>query len=130
MNKYILPTLLILVSLLIGCFNSDAEKGFLQGKVLITPTSSVGTLACSFYDIRKIMIYDKSGEDLIYTVDIECNADEQYARYRVELEPGLYMVDINYISIDYSSDVPKIVEIISGVTKRLDINIDTGIRWY
>ena len=76
------------------------------------------------------MIYDKSGEELIYTVDIECNADEQYARYRVELKPGVYMVDINHIGIDYSSDVPKIIEVISGVTTRLDINIDTGIRWY
>ena len=119
-----------------GCFSSDVEKGLLQGRVLVTPTSSVeqpgteGTLVCSFYDIRKIVIYDESGEELIYTVDIECNADEQYARYRVELEPGVYMIDINRIGVDHSRDVPKIIEIISGFTTRLDITIDTGIRWY
>ena len=136
MNKYILPILLALGLLTGGCLNSDTEKGLLQGKVLVTPTSSVeqpdtgANLVCSFYSIRKIMIYDESGEELIYSVDIECNADEQYARYMVELEPGIYMVDINHVGVDFSGDVPKIIEIISGVTTRLDITIDTGIRWY
>jgi len=74
------------------------------------------------------MIYGESGNKLLKQVDIECNAAENYARYRVELEPGVYTVDINHIGIDYSSDVPKQIEIVSGVTVRLDINIDTGIR--
>jgi len=64
----------------------------------------------------------------MYTVDIECNSDEQYARYRVALEPGVYMVDINHTGVDSSGDVPATVEISSGTTFKLDIDIDTGIR--
>jgi hypothetical protein len=136
MKKYLMVFLLTLVILVSGCFGNEAEAGLLQGKVLITPTSSVeqsdtgSTLSCGFYDIRKILIYDESGEELLFTVDIDCNANEQYARYQIELEPGVYRVDINSIGIDYSDDVPKTVEVISGTTTRLDIIIDTGIRWY
>jgi len=74
------------------------------------------------------MIYDKSGTRLLMQVDIDCNAEENYTRYRVELEPGIYTVDINRIGIDSSYDVPKQVEIKSGITFKLDIEIDTGIR--
>jgi hypothetical protein len=136
MKKYLMVFLLTLVILFSGCFGNEAEAGLLQGNVLITPTSSVeqsdtgSTLSCGFYDIRKILIYDESGEELLFTVDIDCNANEQYARYQIELEPGVYRVDINSIGIDYSDDVPKTVEVISGTTTILDIIIDTGIRWY
>ena len=97
----------------------------------VTPVEQPGqdtTLRCDFYDARKIMIYDESGNRLLMQVDIECNADENYARYRVELEPGIYTVDTNRLGIDYSDDVPRQVQIISGQTFKLDIDIDTGIR--
>ena len=129
----ILITLVILSTFAIGC-SSMVGKGLLQGNVLIgplTPVEQAGqetTLNCDAYALRKIMIYDKSGERLIQQVDIECNEEEQITRYRVELEPGTYMVDINHIGIDYSEDVPKQVEIKSGTTFKLDIEIDTGIR--
>ncbi|UCG54120.1 MAG: hypothetical protein JSV32_05840 [Dehalococcoidia bacterium] len=123
----------ILVLLLIGCSNTP-EKGLLQGKVNIGPISPVEqpgqttTLRCDVYAARKILIYDKIGNKLLMQVDIECNSEENYTRYRVELEPGSYMVDINRIGVDSSSDVPKQIEILSGITVRLDIDIDTGIR--
>jgi hypothetical protein len=69
------------------------------------------------------MVYDKSGNKLIDEVDIDCDG-----RYVVKLTPGMYTVDINRIGIDHSSEVPKQVEIRSGITTRLDIDIDTGIR--
>ena len=97
----------------------------------VTPVEQPGqdtTLRCDVYDARKIMIYDESGNRLLMQVDIECNADENYARYRVELEPGIYTVDTNRLGIDYSDDVPRQVQIISGQTFKLDIDIDTGIR--
>ena len=117
----------------LGCSSTD-EKGLLQGNVLIGPIIPVEqlgqdtTLRCDIYDERKIMIYDKNSTKLLKQVDIECNVEENYTRYRVELEPGIYTVDINYIGIDHSYDVPKQVEIISGTTFKLDIEIDTGIR--
>ena len=129
----LLITMILLGLFVVGC-SSTAEKGLLQGNVLIGPIAPVEqpgqntTLNCDVYGLRKIMIYDKSGEKLIKQVDIECNADENYTRYRVELDPGIYTIDINHIGIDYSDDVPKQVEIESGLTFKLDIEIDTGIR--
>jgi hypothetical protein len=117
----------------IGC-SDTTEKGLLQGNVLIGPTTPIEqegqglTLYCDVYSPRKIMVYDKSGEILIQQVDIECDEEEQITRYRVELEPGTYIIDINHIGFDYSDDVPKQVEIKSGLTFKLDIEIDTGIR--
>ena len=119
--------------LLIGCSNTP-EKGLLHGNVNIGPISPVEQpgqttiLRCDIYDARKILIFDKSGNKLLEQVNIECNAEENYTRYRVELEPGIYIVDINRIGVDSSSDVPKQIEIQSGITVRLDIDIDTGIR--
>ena len=132
-RNILLITMIVLGLFVTGCSNT-AEKGLLQGNVLIGPISPVEqpgqdtTLLCDVYDARKIMIYDKSGRKLLKQVDIECNADENYTRYRVELEPGTYIVDINRIGIDHSDDVPKQVEIKSGITFKLDIEIDTGIR--
>ena len=131
-------TILILTVIFLGLFitscSGTPEKGLLQGNVLIGPITPVEqpgqeiTLRCDVYAIRKIMIYDKSGEKLIQQVDIDCDEEEQITRYRVELEPGTYIVDVNHIGIDYSDDVPKQVEIKPGVTFKLDIEIDTGIR--
>ena len=132
-RKILLTTIIILGLFAIGCSGTD-EKGLLQGNVLIVPITPVEqpgqdtTLRCDIYDARKIMIYNKSGTKLLMQVDIECNAEENHTRYRVELEPGIYTVDINRIGIDYSDDVPKQVEIKSGITFKLNIEIDTGIR--
>ena len=129
----ILITLVIVSILAIGC-SGTAGKGLLQGKVLIGPITPVErpgqeiTLDCDVYAPRKIMVYDKSGEILLHQVDIDCDEIEQITRYKVELEPGTYVVDINHIGVDYSDDVPKQVEIKSGLTFKLDIEIDTGIR--
>ncbi|UCB42021.1 MAG: hypothetical protein JSV77_05970 [Dehalococcoidales bacterium] len=129
----LLVAIIVLGLFFVGCSSTD-EKGLLQGNVLIGPITPVeqpgqdAVLRCDIYDARKIMIYDKSGTELVMQVDIECNQEENYTRYRVELEPGIYTVDINSIGIDYSDDVPKQVEIKSGITFKLDIEIDTGIR--
>ena len=129
----LLITMILLGLFVVGC-SSTAEKGLLQGNVFIGPISPVEqpghdtTLRPDDYDARKIMIYNESGNKLLMQVDIECNVEENYTRYRVELEPGIYTVDINRIGIDYSDEVPKQVEIKSGLTFKLDIDIDTGIR--
>ena len=134
MNRAVfLLTLIILGLFVVGC-SGNVEKGLLQGNVHIGPISPVEqpgqdtTLRPDVYDARKIMIYNESGNKLLMQVDIECNVEENYARYRVELEPGIYTVEINRIGVDYSNEVPKQVEIKSGLTIKLDIDIDTGIR--
>ena len=134
MKIYILLTVLVLGFLVSGCFNGDTEQGLLQGTVSIGPLTPVEipgqelNINCEAYEARKITIYDDRGDRLIAQVDIECNSDENRAFYQVWLEPGVYVVDINHIGVDSSDDVPKTIEIISGATVKLDIDIDTGIR--
>ena len=53
---------------------------------------------------------------------------EYGVNYSIELETGIYIIDINRIGIDSSSDVPLEIEIRPGETVKLDIDIDTGIR--
>ena len=80
-------------------------------------------IPCEVYEARKVMVYDKNHKKLVKQVDIDCNG-----HYQVELEPDFYVIDINRIGIDHSSEVPTKVEIRSGETIQLDIDIDTGIR--
>jgi hypothetical protein len=113
----------------VSCSSSASEPGILQGKVTIGPLVPVEQegvtyeVPCEVYVLRKVVIYKNNGSDLVKEVDIDCDG-----RYRVELSPGTYIVDINHAGIDNSSDVPSEVEIISQQTTRLDIDIDTGIR--
>ena len=128
MKKFLIVVLIALSLLLLSC-GTSAEPGILQGKVSIGPLQPVvrpGEVVetpCEVYEARKIMVYDKSGNKLVEEVDIDCNG-----QYVVKLTPDIYTVDINRIGIDHSSEVPKQVEIKSGITTRLDIDIDTGIR--
>lgn len=128
-RTFLLLSVLIIGVLPTACSNETVEAGLLQGIVTIGPLSPVENpderppVPCEVYETRKIMVYDKSGRNLLYQLDIDCDG-----RYRVELEPGIYTVDINHVGIDTSGDVPKQVEIMPGITFRLDIDIDTGIR--
>jgi len=63
-------------------------------------------IPCEVYEARTVMVYDRNREQLVQQVDIDCNG-----YYRVELEPGIYIIDINRIGIDHSSEVPAKVQI-------------------
>ena len=130
MIKRLFITGLALIGLLaLGCNNEILERGAIEGKVTIGPLGPVERpgvkyeIPCEVYEARKIMVYDKNHKKLIKQVDIDCNGI-----YHAELEPGLYMIDINRIGIDHSSEVPTEIEIKSHETVKLDIDIDTGIR--
>ena len=120
---------LVMVVTVCGCPGATQPPGILEGVVTIGPLSPVETpgekppVPPEVYEARKVMVYDQSGSRLVVQVDIDGEGG-----YRVELEPGSYTVDINRIGIDFSKDLPKKVEIVSGGTVRLDIDIDTGIR--
>lgn len=128
-RSLVLLALIIIGLLLAACSTGTTELGLLQGYVTIGPIwpvereGEVPEIPCEVYEVRKIMVYDKNGRDLLKQVDIDCDG-----RYRVELEPGVYTVDINRIGVDFSGDLPERVEIMAGVTSSLDIDIDTGIR--
>jgi len=70
-----------------------------------------------------VLVYDRYHSKLIETISLDNNGN-----YRVELAPGVYVVDINHAGIDRSSEVPKTIEIKPGSTVVLNISIDTGLR--
>jgi heat shock protein HslJ len=107
----------------------EGNSGILQGIVRIGPITPVERpgekppIPPEVYEARKIMVYDRSGRSLIQQIDIDSEG-----RYVAHLKPGTYTIDINRIGMDSSDDVPQQVEIQLGITTRLDIDIDTGIR--
>jgi hypothetical protein len=134
MKKLILLTLLVFGILLSGCTGKSAEFGTLVGTVKIGPIWPVEQpgenppVPPEVFIVRKVVIYEKTGNKVIREVEIRQIDQGQTGYYRVELSPGIYIVDINHLGIDYSSDVPKQVEIADGEVVNLDIDIDTGIR--
>ncbi len=129
MKKLLILAVAIIGLVVASCATATAATGTLEGNVSIGPLQPVERpgekppVPCEVYEARKIMVYDRSGQRLVYQVDIDCDG-----HYRVDLKPGVYTVDINRLGIDRSSEVPGQVEIKSGETITLDIDIDTGIR--
>ena len=115
---------------LLGCSGGTLEIGILEGNVTIGPICPVEQpdspcpVPCEVYQARHVMIYNENGTKLLKQVAIDCTG-----HYRVELWPGEYTVDISDVGIDHSGDVPKKIEINSGLTIGFDIDIDTGIRF-
>ncbi len=115
--------------LIVSCSSTPVEDGTVQGNVTIGPLVPVERpgvtyeVPCEVYEARKILVFKKNGKTLVKEVAIDCEG-----RYQAELPPGFYVIDINRIGIDHSSEVPAEIEIRSLETVRLDIDIDTGIR--
>lgn len=120
---------LVLAGLLIGCSCGTAGSGILEGNVTIGPICPVEQpghpcpVPCEMYQARKVLIYNSSGTKLIAEAAIDCNG-----HYRVELKSGGYTVDINHDGFGHISGVPEKIELKSGQTVELNIDIDTGIR--
>ncbi|MDD1679830.1 MAG: hypothetical protein LUO93_11690 [Methanomicrobiales archaeon] len=110
-----------------GCLGPQ-NAGYLEGHVIIGPICPVEQInvTCpvppSVYEARKIVV-STEGAQVVTIVDIDSTGF-----YRTALAPDTYIVDINHIGIDHSTDVPIAVTIIAGQTTVLNISIDTGIR--
>jgi len=121
-------TLFFTIILFSGC--SKNVTGVLQGNVNIGPLSPVvregekePTPDPSVFTSRQIVVFSKNGKKEIIRTAL--NPDGSYS---IELPVGEYLVDIDHSGIDFSKDVPLVVEIKSDQTYTLDIVIDTGIR--
>lgn len=111
-----------------ACAGSGQPNGWLEGKVSIGPITPVQSATPApappeVYAARTILVYDRWHSKLHYALSLDDNGN-----YRVELKPGIYVIDINYAGMDRSSDVPKSIEIDAGRTVELNISIDTGLR--
>ena len=127
---------LLASALLVACNNGPTEPkdqpdvhGRLAGLVTIGPNCPVesSTQPCptppSAYTLRKILVYNESGSQLLHTVDIDTQG-----LYVIDLAPAKYRVDIKGVGIDRSADVPKVVDIHANAVTTLNISIDTGLR--
>ena len=111
-----------------ACGGSKQATGVLEGKVSIGPITPVESTTPvptppAVYAARTILVFDQWHSKLHYALSLDDNGN-----YRVELKPGIYVIDINYAGMDRSSDVPKSIEIDAGRTVELNISIDTGLR--
>lgn len=130
----ILVILLVSILVLTSCQNTQQQPGTLEGIVTIGPIWPVERLGESrpvppqVFETRKVIVYNKSGKRVIKIIDLIQIDQSARASYGVQLAPGQYVVDITHSGIDSGSEVPKKVEIKSGQTVVVDIDIDTGIR--
>lgn len=110
------------------------EAGVLEGTITIGPIWPVEPpggnppIPTEVYKARKVLVYDEHRTKVIEKVNISPSSDGDYGYYWVKLDPGMYIVDINHVGIDSSSDVPGEIEIKPGQTIEVNIDIDTGIR--
>ncbi|MDD1658577.1 MAG: carboxypeptidase-like regulatory domain-containing protein [Methanomicrobiales archaeon] len=132
MKPCALLMLVLTVLLAAGAACSEAPAaptGTLQGQVTIGPICPVERpdQPClptpETYAARKVLVRSADGATLFATVSLN-----QTGYYRVDLDPGTYVVDINRAGIDRSPDVPRSITLAAGETVILDIDIDTGIR--
>lgn len=128
MKKYHFLLFVLVLFFLTACI--PEEHGILQGKVNIGPLTPVlqegipePTLDASVYTTRQIVIFSEDGKKEIEKVLIQPDGS-----FFIELPTGKYLVDINQSGIDFSKDLPVIVEIKKDQIFSLDIDIDTGIR--
>ena len=120
--------------LITACYGVISQTGILEGNVTsgpIWPVEQPGgnpPVPPEVFEARKILVYNKDRAELIETVDLRQIDQGQVGYYSVQMKPGTYVVDINRVGMDSSSDVPKNVEIRPGETVEVNIDIDTGIR--
>ncbi|HEX7192792.1 MAG TPA: hypothetical protein VF381_14585 [Thermoanaerobaculia bacterium] len=109
--------------------STEGPRGTLSGTVTIGPNCPVETTAgpCppppGAYALRKVLVETADASKVLFTVDID-----EHGFYRIDLVPGVYMIDLQKNGIDRSGDVPAKVTITQGVATVLNINIDTGLR--
>jgi len=116
-----------------GCFNDDLQPdiaGTLKGTVTIGPLCPVEPCDLSpseisaAYAARHILVYeDADTSKLLVRIGLQVDG-----LFKVNLNSGVYLVDMEKNGIDRSADVPVEVTIEPGKTVILDIDIDTGIR--
>ena len=109
---------------------SGPPLGYLEGQVSIGPLQPVArvgvpppTPSPAVCTTRGLAVYDANtgAEAARFPLGPNCH-------YQVALSPGAYRVELDRRGIDFSKDLPRVVQITAGQSTRLDLSIDTGIR--
>ena len=112
-----------------GQIEQNVATGRLQGHVNIGPLRPVvrideptPVVPPEAYAARQIVVYDADGQTEVAHVQIGPDGN-----YEVALPPGTYVVDLTRAGRD-RSNLPAKIQIATGQTTTLDVEIDTGIR--
>ena len=118
-----------LLLLLVACQVQPQVKGILEGKVSIGPICPVERYPpdprCQPTEETFQAWPLEITHDGVKVTTVVAGKD---GMFRVELSPGTYVVDHEKQQHFGKGTLPATVEVKSGETTTLDINIDTGIR--
>jgi hypothetical protein len=132
-SAFILLMILAASFSLLSCAQGNSG-GILKGTVTVGPIFPVERpgenrpVSDGVFKARQIIIYNAGRTIELQKLPLQQIDSSNKATYSVQLQPGVYIVDINHSGIDRSGEVPARVEIKTGEMVTLDINIDTGIR--
>ena len=133
--KKIVPFSLLFGTLLLlaSCFDDSLNPvgtGTLEGTVTIGPLCPVEPCDLSpseisaAYAARHVLIYENADTSkLLAKINLLPEG-----HYVVNLNEGIYLIDMEENGADRSQDVPAEITIENGKTVTHDIDIDTGIR--
>lgn len=134
LNVFMVGLLFVIVLLASSCRQIPPQTGLLQGSVTIGPITPVEIpgqnpiVPPEVFSTRKVLVYDSTGKSLIKEVIIYQVKQTANGYYSVQLEPGVYKIDVTSTGIGGGANLPETITITAGQTRILDIDIDTGIR--
>jgi len=106
------------------------ETAVLEGLIVFGPLQPVvkkdeptPEIPPEAYEGRMVLVYLAGGETLLTEAAVQPDGS-----YRIELEPGEYVIDFTLAGIERSESVPAEVSLEAGEVMELDISVDTGIR--
>ncbi len=104
-------------------------KGILEGRVSVGPICPVERegepckVPPEVYTSREVLAFTPDKKSLMARIHLDTEG-----KYRFELDPGTYVVELAPNGIDSSGDLPKTITIEAGKSQVFDFSIDTGIR--
>ena len=136
-NLWKVPLILLLAAVCftgVSCGQKSTETGLLQGAVTIGPITPVQIqgqnppVPPEVFSSRKVLVYDSTGKNLVTQVTINQINQTADGYYTVQLEAGIYTIDVTRTGVGGGANLPKQITISAGQTTILNIDIDTGIR--
>jgi hypothetical protein len=117
--KIIFPIVIIAGLLASSC--TLGTPSYLEGKLSILPEPKEGESPALVYSACQIIVYDIQTGQLSHVIGVD---DSGY--YTTKIRPGSYVVDLYRMgSVGNTAEVPMVIQIESGETTVLNINLNT-----